>query len=243
MSSSTDAAILLAKRELVMANRILAREDVIDDYGHVSIRHPLISDRFFLSRSRSPEIVDLDDIMEFHLDGTPVEPATRQMYSERVLHGAIFAARPDVGAVAHHHARAVLPFTTTKVPLRPIFHMGSVIGSHVPVWESQDEFGDTNMLIDSLPRAQSLARTLGSNTCALLRGHGAVCVGADLKAATFVSVYMKENAQLLLETLKLGEPVYLTDKETTETAAMLLGPRIIQRFWDYRMARAGFKGL
>ena len=27
--------------ELVIANRILAREQVIDDFGHVSIRHPL----------------------------------------------------------------------------------------------------------------------------------------------------------------------------------------------------------
>jgi ribulose-5-phosphate 4-epimerase/fuculose-1-phosphate aldolase len=240
---SSDAAILLVRRELVMANRILAREDVIDDYGHVSVRNPENPGRFFLSRSRSPEIVDLDDIMEFNLDGTPAEPATRQMYSERVLHGAVFAARPDVGAVVHHHARSVLPFASTGVPLRPVFHMGSVIGSEIPVWDSQHEFGDTNMLIDSLPRAESLARALANNSCALLRGHGAVCVGADLKAATFVSVYMKENAQLLLETLRLGEPVYLTEKETSETAAMLLGPRIIQRFWDYRMARAGFKGL
>jgi ribulose-5-phosphate 4-epimerase/fuculose-1-phosphate aldolase len=240
---SDEAAILLAKRELVIANRILAREDVIDDYGHVSVRHPLDPTRFFLSRSRSPEIVDLDDIMEFHLDGAPVEPATRQMYSERVLHGTIFAARPDVGAVTHHHARAVLPFTTTATPLRPVFHMGSVIGGHVPVWESQDAFGDTNMLIDTLEKGRSLARTLGANTCALLRGHGAVCVGADLRAACFVSVYMKENAELLLKTLPLGQPTYLTQGETEATAAMLLSPRIIQRFWDYRLARAGFKGL
>ena len=37
---------------LVIANRILAREDVIDDFGHVSVRNPLNPDRYFLSRSR-----------------------------------------------------------------------------------------------------------------------------------------------------------------------------------------------
>ena len=30
---------------LVIANRILAREDVIDDFGHVSVRNPLNPDR------------------------------------------------------------------------------------------------------------------------------------------------------------------------------------------------------
>jgi ribulose-5-phosphate 4-epimerase/fuculose-1-phosphate aldolase len=240
---SDEAAVLLAKRELVMANRILAREGVIDDYGHVSVRHPVDPSRFFLSRSRSPELVDLDDIMEFHLDGSPVEPATRQMYSERVIHGAIFSARPDVNAVTHHHARAVLPFTNTPTPLKPIFHMGSVIGPTIPVWESRDEFGDTNMLVDTLEKGHSLARALADNSCALLRGHGAVCVGASLKAACFVSIYLKENAQLVLDTLPLGQPTYLSDEETRMTAEMLLSPRIIQRFWDYRLARAGFKGL
>jgi hypothetical protein len=212
---SAEADILLAKRELVIANRILAREDVIDDYGHVSVRHPVDPSRFFLS----------------------------QMYSERVIHGTIFSARPDVHAVTHHHARAVLPFTNTPTPLKPIFHMGSVIGSTIPLWESRDSFGDTNMLVDTLEKGHSLAQALGGNSCALLRGHGAVCVGASLKAACFVSIYLKENAQLVLDTLPLGPPIYLSDEETRMTAEMLLSPRIIQRFWDYRLARAGFKGL
>ena len=49
--------IELAVRDLVVANRILAHEDVVDAYGHVSIRHPANPERFFLSCSRSPELV------------------------------------------------------------------------------------------------------------------------------------------------------------------------------------------
>ena len=59
-----------AIRDLVIANRILARENIIDGFGHVSVRNPVNPERFFLSRSRSPEIVTRDDIMEFDLDGT-----------------------------------------------------------------------------------------------------------------------------------------------------------------------------
>jgi ribulose-5-phosphate 4-epimerase/fuculose-1-phosphate aldolase len=240
---SEEAVVDHALRELVVANRIMAREDVIDDFGHVSIRHPLDPGRFFISRSRSPEIVDLQDIMEFTLDGEPIDQRGRVMYSERILHGAIYMARPDVNAVTHHHARAVIPFTNTGVPLKPIFHMGSVIGAEVPVWDSQPDFGDTNMLIDTLPKAQSLARALGSGRTVLMRGHGAVCAAETLRAAVFVSIYLKENAELVLNTLPLGEPVYLTPGEVEQTASMLLNPRILQRAWDYRVARAGFRGL
>jgi ribulose-5-phosphate 4-epimerase/fuculose-1-phosphate aldolase len=230
-------------RELVLANRILAREGVIDDFGHVSVRSPAGPNRYFLSRSRSPEIVDLADIMEFTLEGEAIDGQGRRPYAERALHGAIYMARPDVNAVTHHHARAVLPFAVTDMPLKPLFHMASVIGHEVPLWDSQPEFGDTNMLVDDLAKGHSLAKALGTNPTALLRGHGAVCVGANLHEAVFVSIYMKENAELVLAARQLGELKYLTPGEIDRTGDMLRGPLAQNRSWEYRVARAGFRGL
>lgn len=238
-----DAIVRTTIQELVIANRALAAENVIDDFGHVSARHPLRPDRFLLSRSRSPMLVTADDIMEFELDGTPVEQNGRRVYAERFIHAAIFAARPDVNCVTHHHARSVLPFTVTDTVLRPMFHMASVIGHAVPVWESQDKFGDTNMLVDTLPMGESLARALGNGTCALLRGHGAVCAASTIAGACLVSVYLKENAEMVLNTLPLGEPRYLTEGEVDKAAAMLLSPMPLERAWTYRKAKAGFHGL
>ncbi len=239
----TDPAIADLLNQLVLANRILAREDVIDDFGHVSARHPHDPGRYFLSRSRSPEIVTRDDLMEFTLDGAPVAPDGRAMYRERALHGAVYMARPEVRAVTHHHARAVLPFTMGTVKLRPLFHMASVIGHDVPLWDSQAEFGDTNMLIETMPQGHSMARAMGQERCVLIRGHGATCCGMSLREAVFVSIYMKENADLLLRTLPLGEPKYLTPGEIDQARAMLLSEMPQNRTWDYRLARAGFAGL
>lgn len=241
----TDAnhAIDAVLTQLVLANRVLAREDVIDDFGHVSVRHPLDPGRYFLSRSRSPEIVSRHDLMEFMLDGTPVAPDGRAMYRERALHGAVYMARPDVHAVTHHHARPVLPFTMGRVKLRPVFHMASVIGHDVPVWDSQAEFGDTNMLIETMEQGHSMARAMGGERCVLIRGHGATCAGASLREAVFVSIYMKENADALLRMLPLGEPTYLTPGEIDQCRAMLLSDLPQDRTWDYRVARAGFAGL
>lgn len=232
-----------ALTQLVMANRILAREDIIDGFGHVSVRHPLHRDRYFLSRSRSPEVVTRDDIMEFTLDGEQISNDPRNPYKERHIHGAIFKDRPDVNAVTHHHARAVLPFTMVDIPLRPMFHMASVIGTEVPVWDSQDEFGDTNMLVDSMEMGHSLSQTLGKRAVALLRGHGAVCVASSLKAVVMVSIGLRDNAALVQSTVALGEVKYLTDGEIEKSSKMLLGAMPLARAWDYWVARAGYGGL
>lgn len=232
-----------AIRELVLANRILAREDVIDDFGHVSVRHPTNPDRFLLSRSRSPEVVTRDDIMEFELNGTLVSDDNRRPYAERFIHGAIYMARPDVNSVSHHHARSVIPFSITDTPLRPVFHMASVMGPDVPVWDSQPEFGDTNMLVDSLEMGHSLAKALGSGRAALLRGHGAICAAPDLKAICMISIYMKDNAELILKTLPLGQPKFLSPGEIEKAGSMLLSEMPLARAWDYWTARAGFSGI
>ena len=232
-----------AIRDLVLANRILAREDVIDDFGHVSVRHPTNPERFLLSRSRSPQVVTRDDIMEFELDGTLVSDDNRRPYAERFIHGAIYMARPDVQSVSHHHARSVIPFSVTDVPLKPVFHMGSAAGHTIPLWDSQPEFGDTNMLVDRLDMGQSLAKALGGERAALLRGHGAVCAAPNLRAICMISIYMKENADLILKTLPLGTPKYLTDGEVEKAGTMLLGEMPLARAWDYWTARAGFQGI
>lgn len=240
---SIPAAARDAMRDLVLANRILAREDVIDDFGHVSVRHPDDPSRYFLSRSRSPELVNLDDIMEFTLEGEPIDQRSRAIYSERPIHGALYMARPDVNCVAHHHPRSVLPFTVANIPLRPLFHMASVIGAEIPVWDSQPEFGDTNMLVDSLPMGHSLARTLGENRIVLIRGHGAVVVGENIRNTVFASVYLKENAELVLQARAFGELYYLTPGEIEKTGTMLRSELASNRAWDFYVARCGFRGM
>src|SRR5258706_5390216 len=131
--------------ELVTANRILAREGVVDSFGHVSVRHPARPDRYRLARARPPECIEVDDLMEFTCDGTPIDAAGRKPYAERFIHGAVYDARPEVRAVVHHHSPSVIPFSVTKTPLSPLMHMCAGIGMPIPTWDSRASFGDTNL--------------------------------------------------------------------------------------------------
>lgn len=239
MTDQLDVAV----RELVVANRILAHEDVIDAYGHVSIRHPHDPGRFFLAWSRSPELVGIDDIVEFTLDGKTVRPETRPPYRERFIHGAIYEARPDAQAVVHAHAEDVLPFGVSDVPLRPVIHSGSFIGASVPVWDIADNFGDeTNLLVETMEQGRDLARALGSNALSLMRGHGFAAACSTLIEVVRLSVFLPRNARVQMAAMRLGKVKYLAPGEI---AARRTGDYYsaashgTYRAWEYWATRAG----
>lgn len=229
----------VAARDLVIANRILANEGVVDAYGHVSTRHPLNPERYFLSRSRSPELVERGDIMEFALDGTPVGDAGRPPYLERYIHGAIYAARPDIHSVVHSHADEVLPFSITTVPLRPVVHTASVIGVRIPLWDIRDKFGVTNLLVVNMEQGRDLARCLGSNRVVLMRGHGFAAAGRSLMEAVRIAVYMPRNARALTEAMRLGEVKGLSRGEIEAGSSLDPQSPAMWRAWEYWAVRAG----
>ena len=202
-----------AKRDLVIANRILAMEHVVDAYGHVSIRHPEDAGRFFLARSLSPELVTLDDIVEYTLDGKAIND-TRPPYLERFIHGALYERRPDINNAVHAHAESTLPFGLTATPLKPVIHMAGSIGGDIPVWDIADKFGNaTNLLVTNRDQGLDLADKLGRNKVVLMRGHGFSAVHAHLIGLMTMSVYLPTNARVLLESLRLGHVRYMSDEE------------------------------
>jgi len=224
--------------ELVTANRILARENVVDSFGHISARHPDNPQRYLLSRSRAPDCIENDDIMEFALDGTAVDARERAPYLERFIHGALYEARPDVMSVVHNHSESVIPFGVTGRPIKPIFHMGASIGHHVPVWDSHDRFGDTSLLVENMAMGRDLAKLIGAGATALMRGHGATVAARSIRQAVYISIYLEVNARLQKQALDMGEIKFLTAGEIDKVASRT-GSYGINRAWENWCRRAG----
>jgi ribulose-5-phosphate 4-epimerase/fuculose-1-phosphate aldolase len=203
--------------DLVAANRILAEHGVIDAYGHVSVRLEGNPKRYLLSRSIAPELVRSEDIMEYDLDSNPVDPRGRESVRERFIHGEIYKARPDVNAVVHNHSPSVVPFSVTKVPLRPIFHMAAFVGKGVPNFEIRKAQKGSDLLVKTPYLGQALAKTLGKSPAALMRGHGSVTVGETLPRAVGRSVYLEMSARMQLQAIAIAGPrgkiVYLDEGE------------------------------
>lgn len=229
-------------RDVVIANRILALNKVLDAYGHVSIRHPERPDRYFLARSVSPAIVELDDVIEFNLDGSPIDPKERrEFYVERFIHGAVYEKRPDIKAAVHSHADELLPFSISRnTPLRPVVHNAGNMGHHVPVWEIADKFGDeTTLLVTNMDQGRDLAQCLDGNPVALMRGHGFVCVGRTINELARLSVNILRNARVQLAAMQMGDYKPLSRGEIEARLKLDPETQVMKRGWEYWAREAG----
>ena len=234
--------VATARYNLVLANRILANEGILDAFGHVSVRHPDRPDRYLQTWARAPQLAEDADIIEFALDGTPIDANGRVPYLERFIHGAVFETRPDVTAVCHNHTTSILPFSISKsVKLRAVIHTGWVVGNDVPVWDIADEFGaETDLLVVNMDQGRSLARTLAERNMALMRGHGSVVAASSVPALVSACINMDKNARVQAQALHFGDITPLAPGEIRRPTGTLTGPPLPDRAWEVWVRRAGF---
>lgn len=230
-----------AREEVALANRILANEGLFDAFGHVSMRHPGDPARFLISRHRAPELVQAADIVELNLAGEPAVPTTFRLYGERIIHAAIYAARPDVMAICHHHASSVLAYAIARAELVPVYHLGALMGPKVPYWDSHDEFGDTALVVVTPQEGASLAKALGPYWMVLMGRHGATVAGASLREMVFRTIFSARNAELQTQAKLLGGVNRLSPAEAAKAAAYNLRPAPMERAWDYWVMRLANK--
>jgi ribulose-5-phosphate 4-epimerase/fuculose-1-phosphate aldolase len=228
-----EPAVTALIQDIAVANRILADQQVLDAYGHVSGRHPGNPSRFLMGRNLAPALVTAADIVEYDLDGNPIgAPANFTHFLERFIHAEVYRARDDVKAVIHTHSPAVIPFGVTKAPLKPMYHMGAFLAPGVPVFEIREAAGGmTNMLVSNAKLGKALAETLGDKNVLLMRGHGNVVVAASLPMAVFRAVYTETNARLQMQAIGIGGPINFLEKEEGKKAMQVLD-QIHTRAWD-----------
>jgi ribulose-5-phosphate 4-epimerase/fuculose-1-phosphate aldolase len=227
--------------DLVAAYRTLANLNVLDAFGHVSVRDPRNPNRYLMSRSIAPEAVSAADILVLDLDSQIVDSKDEGtlLYRERFIHGEIYKVRPDVNAVVHSHSPTVVPFTVTRAKLRPILHNAGFLGYGAPLFEIRKCAGNaTDLLVETPALGKALARSLGKNAAVvLMRGHGDSVVGPTLRDAVFRAYYTEVNARLQLQAITIGGPInFLTKEEAiTSSEAML---RAAARPWALWRAKA-----
>jgi HCOMODA/2-hydroxy-3-carboxy-muconic semialdehyde decarboxylase len=219
------------REDIALGSRILAEFGVVDAFGHVSARDPANPSHFLMSRSLAPALVTADDIMEFDADGNAVDARGRAVFLERFIHAGIYRARPDVMAVVHTHSPGVIPFGVSKTPLKPLFHNAAFLAAGVPVWDIARDFGVTNMVVADNAKGRSLAQTLGDKSVVLMRGHGDVTVGPNVRVAVFRAYYTDVNARLQTQAIGLGSEItYLSPEEGAK--ADQVNSAVLDRVWN-----------
>ena len=234
------SALVKARLTVAQGSRILAAQDVLDAFGHVSCRHPTRPDRFLIPRNLAPALVTENDVVDLDLDGNLADPSqTASLFLERFIHGEIYRQRPDVRAVVHSHALPVMPFTVVPgARLQPICHMcGFLAGTPAPFDVATHDGPATDLLIRTNELGRHLADHLGCANVVLMRSHGYTTVGTSVAQAVYHAIYTKKNCEIELAARTLGEPAFLSSSEA-EACERTISTQI-SRSWNLWLHESG----
>jgi L-fuculose-phosphate aldolase len=216
------------RSDLLTALRILEANGVIDFNGHVSVRH---ASGCLINRGRSVRSRLTDaDIVSSDCDGKPVlgEDAPPR---EIPIHSELYRRRPDVGAVVHGHPSWSTILSSTGRPYRPVFPQGALLGS-VPVFLSP-------LSINTPELGRQVAELMSNGSAILLRSHGVVVVGPDLRTATIRALYLEDNARRQCLSAPLGGAYEFSEEEIAACRSNLDKPDLFAKAWDYYALKLG----
>jgi L-fuculose-phosphate aldolase len=217
------------KQEVIDAAKILAAEELVRGFGHVSARIPN-SKRFLLTPRVSLALVKTSQLLLMDFDGRVVEGDAVPPF-EAPLHAAIYALKPDVRAVTRIHARKANYFSVTETRIEAVHNHGSFFSGGVPVFSKTP-------LISTVELGREVAVALGEKPAILLRGNGQVTVGRSVAEAVVMAIYLEEAADMLYGALQIGQPIFLAEKEAGLGKRETLPPVDLERAWNYYKNKA-----
>ena len=220
----------------VLGNRICAMDEIVDAFGHVTVRNPENPDTFFISWATSPEFVTIDDLQLCDFEGNIQNQDPRPAYGERILHARIYKARPDINAVCHGHPDSLMHFICSDIPYTPVGNGAALFPDGVPLlteWDPESGRG-----ISTVSAGDSLANTLAHRRAVLIDGHGIVAVEDCVEKLVVVCSTLKSTAELLSRMLQIGATPQSVDPEALKLTAMTtLGAVGVNRAWNYKLRK------
>lgn len=226
----------LMRKEIAICTRLLVDVGILEYSGHISSRLPN-GDEFLIQPVDDPRsALDPSRLLVVGLDGKVIDGDGKPP-SETAIHAEIYKVRPDVRAVAHFHHDPTTMFSMVKDrPLLPVKNHASRWPNGVPIHYDASH-------ISSVEQGQELARTLGENNAALMRGHGEVVVAESVMALFADVVHFVENARALATAGLLGEVVPLTQADLDKFQLTFNREKHARKLWSYYTVTATGKGV
>ncbi len=223
------------RRDVALANRIAHAAGLVTAFGHISARIPDAPETFLFPTRASPALADANRLLVLDVDGNR-RAGEGEPNTEFWIHARIYAARPDVQAVAHVHSPACVVLGQIGQALLPIHNHGGIFADGVPLYE---RIG----LIRSRELGDQVASTLGDHRAMFLRGHGANVAEVNVRRAAIVACFLEEAAELQLRALaaaggRMDALRVFTGDESERLQEQLDASGPMNRAWEYYVALA-----
>ncbi len=229
------------RRKLAVMCRVVGMQGSIGLYGHISIRVP-DTDIVLMTPGAGSEktAVRIDQIFVFDMSGNilyhPGGDKPMQIPAEWRIHTQIHKDRPEIGCVAHLHARASTLLGIAGKTIEPVYSQGGLLAGGVPTWD------DPTMVLDDTA-AIALSKTLGKHVACQMRGHGSVVVGESAEAALGACTFIEENAQYQIDAMLLGGYKPFSPETWDRVSAQRKGGWGTKLLWDYWERKVVVEGL
>jgi L-ribulose-5-phosphate 4-epimerase len=177
------------RAEIIAAGREMLRLGLVaGTSGNLSARD---GDRVLITPSGLPYWeMEEDDVVALSLDGEVVS-GTREPSSERRVHLAVYAARPDAGALVHSHSVHATAWSFLGEPLDTgTEELEHAAGGAVPT----ARFAPTGS--DQI--AMAAVEALGERRAVLLGRHGVLALAESPARALDVCAAVERQAQIAL---------------------------------------------
>ena len=202
-----------AREAIVAVGQELSRAGlVVGTAGNVSVRDGdlvAVTPSGVRYAELTPELIGVH-----RLDGAAVEGPLAPT-SEMPLHLAVYAARPEAGAVVHTHSPAATALSTLVDEVPSVHYYVAMFGGPVRV-APYATYGTDEL-------AANVVRALRDRTGCLMGNHGAVTVGPDLATAYDKCAYLEWLCEVYLRAASAGTPRLLPPAEIAAVAAKLAG--------------------
>ncbi len=210
------------QRLVRVAARGLARANLVHAYGHCSAR--IDSDRFLVCAAKPMGTIAAGE------DGVvvPVSGALPEgVLGEVRIHQAIYARRPEIGAICRIMPPQIGLLSVLRRTPRPRHGFGAYFAPGPQLW------ADPRLLRDE-EAAGKLADRLGLGKAVVMRANGAVVVGETMIEAVALSWFLEEAARIEVGLIQMGEDGEHTLLNPDETKArQVTAGRVYERMWEY----------
>lgn len=210
------------QRLVRVAARGLARANLVHAYGHCSVR--IDSDRFLVCAAKPMGTIAAGE------DGVvvPVSGALPEgVLGEVRIHQAIYARRPEIGAICRIMPPQIGLLSVLRRTPRPRHGFGAYFAPGPQLW------ADPRLLRDE-EAAGKLADRLGLGKAVVMRANGAVVVGETMIEAVALSWFLEEAARIEVGLIQMGEDGEHTLLNPDETKArQVTAGRVYERMWEY----------
>lgn len=224
------------RERVATACRVIALEGYVDlTLGHVSARNPGDRTIWIKRKGVALDEVEPSDVIALDLDD-PKALESADYHLESVMHTEVYRARADVGSVIHGHPVYGTALGSTDGQLQLLTHDAVLFADGI------GDYDDGPALITKPDQGRRVASALGSRRAALLRNHGVVIAGEDVRWAVLAAVTLERAIRFQAIAATLGRPRPISQDGAEHLSPQKYQDGFLDEYWAAWVRRVHGRG-